>query len=116
VNHSPVPVAQIKAELFRALAHPLRVRALEVLVESERSVSELAAQLEVDVSHLSQQLAVLRRADIVTTRREGNTINYSVADPGIGVLLATAREMIIASLQSSSRLLSELGTDEGATP
>ncbi len=112
MNHSPLPVAQIKAELFRALSHPLRVRALEVLARSEKSVSELAAELDVDVSHLSQQLAVLRRADIVATRREGNTINYSVANSGIGVLLATARELIIASLQSSSRLLSELDTDE----
>lgn len=109
VKQSPVPVAQIKAELFRAMAHPLRVRALELLVQSERSVGELAAALEVDLSHLSQQLAVLRRAGVVATRRDGNTIYYSVPNGGIATLLSTARELIVASLQSSSSLLASIG-------
>src|SRR5690554_5315659 len=83
---SPLPIAQVKAELFRALAHPVRVRALELLVEQEWSVGELAAALEVDLPHLSQQLAVLRRANVVATRRDGNTIHYSVQNPGIAAL------------------------------
>lgn len=115
VNQSSPPVAQIKAELFRALAHPVRVRALERLVSSEWSVSVLAAELEVDVAHLSQQLAVMRRAGVVVTRREGNTVFYSVAEPGIAVLLATARELIVASLESSSRLLSALNPDQDSS-
>lgn len=55
------PIFQVKAELFRSLAHPARVRALEVLVEGERSVGELAGEVGIEASHLSQQLAVLRR-------------------------------------------------------
>ena len=108
MNQSSLPVAQIKAELFRALAHPVRVRALELLVQEERSVGELAAELDIDLSNLSQQLAVLRRAEIVATRREGNTIYYSVPNPGIPALLKTARELIVASLQNSSSLLASL--------
>lgn len=108
MNQSSLPVAQIKAELFRALAHPVRVRALELLVQGERSVGELAAELDIDLSHLSQQLAVLRRAEVVATRREGNTIFYSVPNPGIPALLKTARELIVASLQNSSSLLASL--------
>lgn len=115
MNQSPLPIAQIKAALFRALAHPVRVRALEQLVLGERSVGDLAAALEVDVSHLSQQLAVLRRADVVATRREGNTIYYSVPNRGIAELLKTARELIVASLQSSSSLLASLESDQEFT-
>lgn len=112
MKHSPPPIAQIKAELFRALAHPVRVRALELLVQKERSVGELATALDVDLPHLSQQLAVLRRADVVVTRREGNTIYYSVQNPAISALLTTARELVVASLQNSSSLLASLGTQE----
>jgi DNA-binding transcriptional ArsR family regulator len=108
MNQSSPPVAQIKAELFRALAHPVRVRALEQLVQGERSVGELAAELDIDLSYLSQQLAVLRRADVVATRRVGNAIYYSVPNPGIPALLKTARELIVASLQNSSSLLADL--------
>lgn len=116
VSNSPLPIAQIKAELFRALAHPMRVRALELLVESERSVGELATALEIDISHLSQQLAVLRRADVVATRREGNTVYYSVPNPRIGALLSTARELIVASLQTSSSLLASIGESTAPSP
>lgn len=116
MTNSTPPIAQIKAELFRALAHPVRVRALELLVESERSVGDLAAALEVDLSHLSQQLAVLRRANVVATRREGNTIHYSVPNPGIAALLSTARELIVESLQTSSSLLASIGIDAGQAP
>src|SRR5690554_6238214 len=105
MEQSPLPIAQIKAELFRALAHPLRVRALELLVQEERSVGELATALDIDISHLSQQLAVLRRAEVVATRREGNTIYYSVPNPGIPALLTTARELVVTSLQTSRSLL-----------
>jgi len=114
MDQSPPPIAQIKAELFRALAHPLRVRALELLVKGERSVGDLASALDVDLSHLSQQLAVLRRADVVETRREGNTIFYSVPNPGIAALLTTARQLIVSSLQNSSSLLASLGASEDA--
>ena len=108
MDQSPPPIAQIKAALFRALAHPLRVRALEHLVLAESSVGDLALALEVEVAHLSQQLAVLRRADVVATRRERNTIFYSVTNPGVALLLTTARELVVASLQTSSSLLDTL--------
>src|SRR6185436_19580356 len=74
-------VASAKAEMFKALGHPIRIRALEVLVAGERLVGELADELGVEMSHLSQQLAVLRRAQIVTARRVRSTVFYSVRDP-----------------------------------
>ena len=85
------PVFAVKADLFRTLAHPLRIRALEVLARGERSVGPLAELIEADPAHLSQQLGVLRRAGLVFTRREGTTVFYAIKDPLlIEVLEATA--------------------------
>lgn len=100
-----LPVAQLKAELFKALAHPLRVQVLEQLVGGERSVGSLAEALGSELSSLSQQLGVLRRVGVVTTRREGNTIFYALRDGGIVDLLEVARRMLVANLQDSHALL-----------
>jgi ArsR family transcriptional regulator len=118
-----LPVAELKAEFFKALAHPVRVRALERLVDpalesrglsaGELSVGELAEQLGIEVGQLSQQLAVLRRANVVVTRRDGNTIYYSVRDPRMSQLLAVARQLLLANLQDSQTLLASL-EEEGS--
>ncbi len=109
-----MPLSEIKAQLFRALAHPARVRALEVLAVGERSVSELQPEVGIELAHLSQQLGVLRRADLVATRRDGTTIHYSIKDPRLVELLAVARSMLITSLEESRAILEEL-TLEDAT-
>ena len=62
------PISEIKAELFKALAHPARIRVLELLAEGERSVGEIQPLVGIESSHLSQQLGVLRRAGLVTRR------------------------------------------------
>ena len=108
-----LPVAQLKAELFKALAHPMRIRALEQLAEGENSVGELATRLDVEISHLSQQLAVLRKVGVVTTRREGTTVYYSVADARFVALLAIARALLIDSLQNSQAVLDTLQRETG---
>lgn len=100
-----LPVAQLKAELFKSLGHPLRVQVLEQLGGGERSVGSLAEVLGSELSSLSQQLGVLRRAGVVTTRREGNTIFYALRDPGMVELLEVARRMLVANLQDSHALL-----------
>jgi len=105
---SELPVAQLKAELFKALGHPVRVQVLEQLVDSERSVGSLADALGTELSNLSQQLGVLRRAGVVITRRDGNTIYYSLRDPGMVELLAVARRMLVANLQDSQALLQSM--------
>lgn len=100
-----LPVAQLKAELFKALAHPARIRVLEVLVQGECSVTVLADRLDMELSHLSQQLGVLRRAQVVVTRREGNTVFYAVRDPRMSQLLVVAKQMLVSSLEDSRDLL-----------
>ena len=111
MNPSEPPVALLKAELFKALAHPVRVRALQQLFQGERSVGELAGAIEVEISHLSQQLGILRRAGVVVTRREGNTVFYGVRDERLTQIFAIAREMLVARLEDSHSLLSSLETE-----
>lgn len=108
-----LPVAALKAELFKALAHPVRVRALERLVVGEVSVGELADLLDLEVTQLSQQLAVLRRANVVVTRRDGNTIYYSVRDPRMSQLFAIAKQLLMTNLEDSRTILASL-EEEGS--
>jgi DNA-binding transcriptional ArsR family regulator len=104
------PVSEVKAELFKALGHPARVRVLEVLSDGERSVSDMQPLVGIESSHLSQQLGVLRRAGLVVTRREGASVVYSLADPLLAELLAVAKRLLISSLAHTEELLADLRT------
>jgi len=105
---SSVPLSEVKAELFRALAHPARVRVLEVLTEGERSVGELQPLVGIELSHLSQQLAVLRRAGLVAARKERSSVYYSLRDPLVADLLAVAKRLLVAQLSETRDLLAGL--------
>ncbi|MDY7101415.1 MAG: metalloregulator ArsR/SmtB family transcription factor [Actinomycetota bacterium] len=107
-DRADAPVFQVKAEMFKALAHPARIRALEVLVDGERSVSELQPEVGIESSHLSQQLGVLRRAGLVATRKEGTTVYYAIDDPMLIELLAVARRLLIARLEHTRGILEDL--------
>ena len=107
------PVSEVKAELFKALGHPARVRVLEVLADGERSVGDLQPLVGIESSHLSQQLAVLRRAGLVTTRKEGASVVYALADPLVAELLAVAKRLLIASLSQTQDLLADLRAEGG---
>jgi DNA-binding transcriptional ArsR family regulator len=108
VPGSSVPLSEVKAELFRALAHPARIRALEVLTEGERSVGELQPLVGIEASHLSQQLGVLRRAGLVATRKEGSSVIYTLKDPVVAELLLVAKHFLLNSLTKTSDLLADL--------
>jgi ArsR family transcriptional regulator len=97
-----------KAEFFRALAHPLRIRILETLVAGERSVQEMQDSMRLDQPVVSQQLAVLRAKQIVVARKEGTTVRYSVRDPLLADLLAVARRIFNNQLIGTQALLREL--------
>ena len=107
------PVFEVKAELFKALAHPARVRALEILAQGpEQSVGDLAEQVGVEAAHLSQQLAILRRAGVVVARREATTVYYSLRDPLLVELLGVARKLLISRLEETQDLLRGLANEE----
>jgi ArsR family transcriptional regulator len=102
------PIYQVKAEFFKVLGHPGRIRILEVLRDGERSVGELIPEVGLEASHLSQQLGLLRRAGILTSRKEGATVFYSVTDRRIFVLLQVSKEILTTTLTGSGELLAEL--------
>lgn len=76
-----VPLYQAKAEMFRTLGHPVRIRVLELLQDGPRPVRDLLAEIDVEASNLSQQLAVLRRVGIVTSYRDGPLVMYALSTP-----------------------------------
>jgi ArsR family transcriptional regulator len=102
------PISEVKAELFKALAHPARIRVLELLVDGEHTVSEMQPIVGIESSHLSQQLAVLRRTRLVTTRKEGSSVVYSLRDPLVADLLAVAKRLLINALADTEDLLADL--------
>ncbi|WP_019070740.1 ArsR/SmtB family transcription factor [Streptomyces hokutonensis] len=103
-----VPLYQAKAEFFRMLGHPVRIRVLELLQEGPMPVRELLAAIEVEPSSLSQQLAVLRRSGIVTSRREGSTVVYALASGDVADLMRVARRILSDVLAGQKELLAQL--------
>jgi ArsR family transcriptional regulator len=106
----PAPLHQAKADLFRTLGHPVRVRVLELLQDRPRPVHELLAEIDVEASNLSQQLAVLRRAGIVVSSRDGGTVLYSLGTSDVADLMKAARRFLTDLLADQERLLAELRT------
>ena len=105
-----------KAEFFKALAHPVRIRLLEELRRGERSVQQLQAGLGLDQSTVSQQLAILRAKNVVTARKEGTTVRYTVRDPRVGDLLDVARDLFNAQLTGTQTMLRELRKEARRRP
>ena len=97
-----------KAAFFKALAHPVRIRILEVLVRGERSVQELQDVLGLDQPVVSQQLGVLRTSNIVLGRKHGVSVRYGVRDPLVAELLAIARQIFNNQLVETQDLLRQL--------
>ncbi len=110
----PVPLYEAKAEFFRTLGHPVRIRVLELLQDGPLPVRDLLAAIEVEPSNLSQQLAVLRRSGIVTATRTGSTVMYELAGGDVADLLATARRILSVLLAGRQELLDELRGTEPA--
>jgi DNA-binding transcriptional ArsR family regulator len=103
-----VPLYQAKAEMFRTLGHPVRIRVLELLQAGPRPVSELLEEIGVEASNLSQQLAVLRRSGIVISYRDQGAVMYALSTPDVADLLAAGRRILGAVLTDRDELLAEL--------
>src|SRR5512139_2222452 len=102
------PLYQAKAEFFKTLGHPARIRVLELLSEREHSVSEMLPEVGIEPAHLSQQLSVLRKMNLVVTRKEGSTVFYSLVSPQVAELLAVARRILTQVLATQVGLLDDL--------
>lgn len=103
------PVYKAKAELFRTLGHPARIRVLELLNERDHAVHELLEEIDIEASNLSQQLAVLRRTGLVSQRRAGGEVVYSLSVPEVRDLLLAGRRILQGVITERDRLKAELG-------
>lgn len=98
-------IQQFKADFFKALSHPMRIRILEVLSDGDKNVNELQSILGSEGSAVSQQLSVLRNKNVVYGRKEGTTVIYSLRDPLIKDLLAVAKKIFDNHLVDAISLL-----------
>ena len=105
------PLYEVKANLFKGLAHPIRVRVLEVLsAHPEISVADLLADTGTEASHLSQHLSVLRRHNLVIAERRGSQVFYRLAYPQVADLLAVSRSLLIDILETTQQQLASTVT------
>jgi len=105
------PLYEVKANLFKGLAHPVRVRVLEVLSGSDEvSVADLLADTGLEPSHLSQHLAVLRRHNLVVADRRASQVYYRLAYPQVAELLRAARSLLLDILERTQRQLASTTT------
>jgi ArsR family transcriptional regulator len=103
-----VPLYQAKAEFFRTLGHPARIRVLELLSERDHAVHELLDEVDIEASNLSQQLAVLRRAGLVAARRDSGEVVYSLLVPEVRDLLLAGRTILGKVIEEQLPLRREL--------
>lgn len=109
------PLNKVKANLFKGLSHPVRIRVLELLcAQDEVSVTEMLAETALEASHLSQHLAVLRRYDLVVSQRRGLQMFYSLAHPQVAELLAVAKALLQEILRTTERDLASALSPESA--
>ncbi|WP_432839919.1 ArsR/SmtB family transcription factor [Dactylosporangium sp. CA-092794] len=102
------PLYQVKAEFFKNLGHPARIRILELLSEREHSPGEMLPEVGVEPTNLSQHLAVLRRSGLITFRKEGSAVYYSLVSPQVAELLTVARRILTEVISGQAELLADL--------
>lgn len=113
---SGTPLYEAKAELFRSLGHPVRIRVLELLSTREHAVHELRERIEVEQAGLSQHLAVLRRNGLVRQQRIGGAVVYSLVGGEVTELLAAARRLLRQLVSEGQELGDALETDVTGIP
>jgi DNA-binding transcriptional ArsR family regulator len=108
LTEMPDSLRQFKAELFQALAHSTRIAILDLLREGELTAGTFSDRLGLEQANLSQHLAVLRARQIVTARRAGNQVIYSVRDPLIWKMLDLMRRYFHKQVGESMTMLEQL--------
>lgn len=109
------PVWQLEAEVFRLLGHPTRMRLVDSLRDGERTVSDLQAVMQSESSGTSQQLNLLRKAGVLSSRKEGTSVYYRVRDPRILQIIDLARQVLTSHLEEQQTLLEDLSANEPTT-
>ncbi len=101
------PLYRMKAEFFKTLGHPARIRVLELLSARDHTVAEMLPEIGIEAANLSQQLSILRRTGLVTAHREGLSVSYSLTTPYVAELLAVARAILTGVVAGQAQLLDD---------
>ncbi|HHW44831.1 MAG TPA: winged helix-turn-helix transcriptional regulator [Desulfotomaculum sp.] len=101
-------IPRMKADILKALAHPTRVNILESLRRGERCVCEIIEELDMEQSNVSQHLAVLKKLDIVDSRKEGLRVNYRVKHPEVFQILDLLDGVLVAQVEDTMTTLKSL--------
>jgi len=102
------PLYVAKAQLFRSLSHPVRIRILELLVTGEMPVSALRDEIGVEASSLSQHLNVLKQSGLVVSRRRANAVTYEITESAVAEFLASARRVLASTMGRTRSALEHL--------
>jgi DNA-binding transcriptional ArsR family regulator len=105
------PIYEAQAEVFSALAHPARLEILALLRDGEACVCHIQAMLDQRQAYISQHLNVLRRAGLVTKRKEGLRVYYQITGPSVLNLTCEAKNFLRSQGKGiDSELLAEVST------
>ena len=105
-----VPLYEAKANFFRTLGHPARIRVMELLCIREHAVHELLTEIDIEASNLSHQLGVLRRSGLISQTRRNGQVFYNISTPEIRDLLLTARGILLDVIKDQEGLKRELSS------
>ena len=109
IDESRMEVFRLQAEICKTMADVKRLMIIHELRDGEKSVGQLVSEMGVPQSNVSQHLALLRERDIVSTRREGTSIFYSLANPKIGQACDMVQEVLADQLARNQVLADSLG-------
>ena len=100
--------ARVRADILKALAHPVRVLIVEALTDGDRCVCELNELAAIDQSNISRHLAVLKKAGIVSDRREGMKVFYHLETPCILKAFECAVDVVRSDAKRRAKELKEV--------
>jgi ArsR family transcriptional regulator len=104
----PNALREFKASIFQALGHPTRIAIIEVLRDGELPAGVIIERLGIEQANASQHLSVLRLKQILTSRKEGNQVFYSVRDPLIIEVLDIMRRYFQAHIEEAMSMLQQI--------
>ena len=104
----PDTLRQFKANIFQALAHPTRIAIVEVLRDGELPAGVIIERLGIEQANASQHLSILRLKQIVSSRKEGNQVFYSVRDPLLIEVLDIMRRYFQAHVEEAMAMLQQI--------
>lgn len=105
-------LAKMSADILKSMAHPARIKIIQLLAPGERCVCELAEEIDIEQSNLSQHLNVLKKQGLISARKEGTRVLYRLLYPTVLDVLSAVEKTLAQQLSHSQDILQHLGRPE----